>query len=470
MKIHTAIVVGGVLVLHWTSQSIALSTIPNEGGASLEILGASTNTVVYQYVVSGSAGWVIECADPIREKVLWSLQAEEKATQVSSPLDGNINLIMSSRLLQLDVRAGHTNAVLDFRQLAWPKHERYPLVGNLEKWANASDRTQEEKEDVERERRRLEGYLWSRIYEYQVPLFSTNQILVFREATQNGPIRETYFRDWLLLRSGEPAKVIASGDGGPLALLSGTLLSGHRRRSEIADCPIDGSATNSRFVSVPQDVGPWEIDSTAVNLGYWPLSRGHLACIHPNGKSFCLVYDEHSRRVTKIEPTTDLQSDTDWVPSSSWLVRHTECEAKQHVFEVFSPAGKLVSSCIIPDTSYHSHFRYRGLTPDSKMLFVEHTPPTTYGELGGERLRAFVLSVPDGKLVALHTLNGPANASDISFGLPYDGLVVVAFGERPIIKKMEADEMAHSFWIRAFDIYTGEVKWTHRIRTTIKKI
>ena len=67
-------------------------------------------------------------------------------------------------------------------------------------------RVEEEKEEVERVRR-LEGYLWSRIYAYQIPLFTTNQILVFREATQNGPISETYFRDWLLLRPGEPAKV-----------------------------------------------------------------------------------------------------------------------------------------------------------------------------------------------------------------------------------------------------------------------
>ena len=114
----------------------ALSLLDFEGYARLEILAASTNAVVYQYQVSGTNGWIIEAADLIGKRTRWSLRAWGKATRVASPLDRNVNVVLSSRLLQLDIETGRTNAVVDFRRLQWPRRDPHPRLEDFERWAS----------------------------------------------------------------------------------------------------------------------------------------------------------------------------------------------------------------------------------------------------------------------------------------------------------------------------------------------
>ena len=329
------------------------------------------------------------------------------------------------------------------------------------------ERTPEEQSWIEAERRELDDIIWSTQYDYQVPLFTTNRLLVFCESTQ----REPFFRDWLLLRPSAPDKPIASGAGGLMALMSDSFLCGHILDRKIAACPLNGTATNALPLVIPQGFGYWAFDSPWINhnLDYWPINRSPLACNRPYGQACRLVYDERSGEMTKIAPTTELQGGTDWVTASSWLIRHTAGKAKPHVFEIYSSDGKLVSSRIIPDAKEDTSYRFRGLTPDHDALFVEYSYPTTIGELGGERCRVFLLSLPSGELKSLHTLDGPANPGDVSFGLPHDGLVIVAFGVRPFITKLNAGPVPHAFWIQAFEIDTGKTVWSHHVPVMIDR-
>lgn len=465
LKMRHALAVGWVFLLLGTTPSHARSVPDHEGVARLEILAASTNAVVYQFMVSRTDGWIIESADPIEKRTRWSLRTGTKAARVASPLERSVAIVLSSRFLQLDMETGQTNAVIDFRQLQWPRHALHPLLEDFNTWANTAERTPDARAENEAERRRLDEIIWSAQYEYQVPLFTTNRLLVFRESTQ----REPFFRDWVLLRPSESDKPMASGDGGPLAILSDSFLCGHPLLCELAACPLDGSATNAVPLVIPRGFGYWTFNPPRMDLDYWPINRSHLACSQPFKQAFRLIYDERSREMTKIVPSTDLQTGTDWVPASSWLIRHTEAEAQAHVFEVLTPDGQLIASRIIPDANDVSFYRFRGLTAENDALFVEYSPATMPGEPGGERLRSFVLSLPSGELKALHTLEGPATASDVSFGLPHDGLVVAAFGVRPYIKKFDAAPMPNGFWIQAFDIGTGKVVWSHYVPVMIDR-
>lgn len=117
LKMRHALAVGWVFLLLGTTPSHARSVPDHEGVARLEILAASTNAVVYQFMVSRTDGWIIESADPIEKRTRWSLRTGTKAARVASPLERSVAIVLSSRFLQLDMETGQTNAVIDFRQL-----------------------------------------------------------------------------------------------------------------------------------------------------------------------------------------------------------------------------------------------------------------------------------------------------------------------------------------------------------------
>jgi len=475
IKIHgNFIIFATLLFISGVCQNGLAMLIGYDGSAEIEILDAGTNYVVYKHQSSGENVWNVEAFNANTDRISWTKQFSSNPSATDMQLSNSVSFVAESRLLNLDIESGTTNWFVDLRSLDWPVHTNGSIFARMQvirKGINRKDVNDVKRRESQDILESMENLTWNRIYSYRAPLLTDDFFVLFRYAADRGGCMiSEYFSDWMII-SLPDGKTLANGNGAFQGISETWMLYNSFKEKKLFLCEIDNPeypvTKVAKDLKLPR-LGQSQrrrFNSTENNLPKHII----LSMDSFSNNSDCYLYNSFENSIRHLNEATNNDDNSIWITANKTLLRHSKCASKEYPIKSYSFDGKHIASRYIPKTPEHVHYCFQGVTDQQEVVLFEHKPSDNYGYIGGERSRIIVLTLPDLSIRALHSLKALGRSSDVSFGVPEHSIIIVGFGDLPIIKKMKKDTQLHSFFIQAIDIYSGEVLWEHEIKTTIKK-